>query len=149
MDPTAQLEKPTLLTLDAETAVDLMTPDPVSIRADASVTQVVAVLVDKGFGAAPVIDDAGRPLGVVSRSDVLAHVREALNRSTSLVADSTRARDIMTPIVFSVMPDMRAGRVIQEMAALKVHRLFVVDGAGSLVGVITALDILSRLVPQA
>jgi len=133
------------LTLDAETAADMMTPNPLSIRGDATISEVIALLVDKGFGAAPVIDHAGRPIGVVSRSDILAHEHEARTQAVPLIADPTRARDIMTPIVFSVAPDMPGPRVIQEMAALKVHRVFVVDASGNLVGVITALDVLSRL----
>ena len=53
-----------------------MRPNPVSIRADASVGEAVALLSDKGFSAAPVIDEGGRPVGVVSRSDILVHDRE-------------------------------------------------------------------------
>src|SRR5262249_2802727 len=66
------------LALRAETAADLMTPDPVSIGADATIKEAVAFLTDKGFSAAPVIDRAGRPVGVLSRSDVLVHDRETV-----------------------------------------------------------------------
>jgi CBS domain-containing protein len=145
MRPTPFPDAAIPLKLDAGTAADMMTPNPVSVRGDATITEIIALLVDKGFGAAPVIDDAGRPIGVVSRSDILAHERNARIHSPAPGADAARVRDIMTPIVFSVAPDMPGNKVIQEMAALKVHRLFVVDGAGNLVGVITALDILSRL----
>jgi CBS domain-containing protein len=51
----------------------------------------------------------------------------------------------MTPAIFSVAPDTAASRVVEEMLALKVHRLFVVDSDGTLVGVITALDVLRHL----
>ena len=50
------------LTLMAETAADLMTPNPVSIRADASLKEAVAFLVDKHISGVPVIDEAGRPV---------------------------------------------------------------------------------------
>ena len=143
MTATPQAGAETHLTLEAETAADMMTSNPVSIRGNATIQEIVTLLVDKGFGAAPVIDEAGRPMGVVSRSDVLAHIREA--QAHTQHSYTPRADDIMTPIVFSVAPDMSAVKVLQEMAALKVHRLFVVAGGGSLVGVITARDILSRL----
>ncbi len=143
--PSPVTGNPARLTLDAETAADMMTANPISIREDATIKEIVALLVDKGFGAAPVIDQAGRPIGVVSRSDVLAHEREAQTHAVATQPYTARARDIMTPIVFSVAPDIAAAKVIEEMAALKVHRLFVVTGAGNLVGVVTALDILSRL----
>ena len=59
-------------------------------------------------------------------------------------ADAT-LREIMTPVVFSVQPETRAARVVAEMLAMKVHRLFVVDDSGVLVGVISAVDVLRHL----
>jgi len=154
------------LTLRAETAADLMVANPVSIREDASVAEAVALFATRGFGAAPVIDDAGWPVGVISHSDVIVHDHarkvwgppsvdyfrsdeptSAQPRAT--VPDNTAAppcvRDLMTPAVFSVSADTPAARVVREMLGLRVHRLFVVDDNGVLVGVISALDILRRL----
>ena len=156
------------LTLRADTAEDLMTPNPVSIRADAAILEAIALLVDKGFSAAPVIDEAGRPVGVLSKSDILVHDRELVHylvpREYSAASDlrldsgealkegfqienvdSTPVRDLMTPMVFAVAPDTPASKVVTEMVAQKVHRLFVVDGSGVLVGVISALDVLRVL----
>src|SRR5262249_21708562 len=70
MSTTLSATKATQLTLTAETAADLMTPNPVSIRDVATVREAVALLTDKGFSAAPVIDQAGRPIGVLSRADI-------------------------------------------------------------------------------
>jgi CBS domain-containing protein len=158
------------LVLDADTAADLMTSNPVSIRDVATIGEAVAMLTDKGFSAAHVIDDAGRPVGVLSRSDILVHDREKIDHvepaefydETDLTLDSgehlpkgfqvetgdpTLVRDIMTPIVFSVTPETPAARVVEDMVSLKVHRLFVVDEGGVLVGVISALDVLRYLQP--
>jgi CBS-domain-containing membrane protein len=142
------------LTLWAETAADLMTSNPMSIRADATVREAIEVLTDHGFSAAPVIDEAGRPLGVVSRADILVHDREkavgqppdpALPAETT---DATRVRDIMTPAVFSVRPGTPATSVVEQLLELKVHRLYVVEDDGTLVGVITVLDVLRHLRPD-
>src|SRR2546425_1079731 len=118
-------EVTTPLTLTARTAEDLMTPNPVSIRADATVKEALAVLIDKGFGAAPVMDEAGRPIGVVSRTDFLAHDHEKAQHRTELpdtgprelptAADQAQVRDIMTPVVFSVAIDTPAEKVVSEM----------------------------------
>ena len=160
------------LTLWAETAADLMTPNPVSISADAPLKEAVAFLTDKGFSAAPVIDGAGQPIGVLSRSDIVVHDRERVEyvatvpeyyERTDLTTrsgeklpkgfqvesvDRTSVRDIMTPVVFSVAPATPVRRVVEEMLALKVHRLFVVGRDGILVGVISALDVLRHLAPD-
>jgi predicted transcriptional regulator len=53
----------------------------------------------------------------------------------------------MTPVVFSVGLHAALPKVVEQMVDLKVHRLFVVDGNGVLVGVISAVDILRRLAP--
>jgi CBS-domain-containing membrane protein len=59
--------------------------------------------------------------------------------------DRTVVRDIMTPVVFSVAPDCPVQRVVRDMLALRVHRLFVVDSSGVLVGVVSAMDVLRHL----
>jgi CBS domain-containing protein len=141
-----------------------MTPNPVSIRDNATVEEAVAFLVDTGYSAAPVIDDAGRPVGVLSRTDIVVHDRERLALPASgpyyfegeaqqareprgAQAGPLRVADLMTPAIFSVPPETTLSRVAEQMVALNVHRLFVVDSNGVLVGVISALDLLANLVP--
>jgi CBS-domain-containing membrane protein len=155
------------LTFRQKTARELMTPNPVSIRADAVVKEAITFLADKGFHAAPVIDQAGKPVGVVSQWDIVVHDRENpvqhdipdyyhradLGKKRHEMpegfqveeVDRTTVGDIMTPVVFQVAPNTPAAQVVAEMVALRVHRLFVVDGAGTLIGVISALDLLRHL----
>jgi CBS domain-containing protein len=160
---------PSAMTLRAKTAADLMTPNPVSLRDVATVREAVTLLTDKGFSAAPVIDQAGRPVGVLSRADILVHDREKVDYlepipefydKTDLKteegealkegfqvekADYARVRDIMTPVVFAVTPETSAAKAVEDMVGWKVHRLFVVGHDGVLVGVISALDVLRHL----
>jgi len=157
------------LKLDAETAADLMRENPVSIAESAPLQEAIALLTEHGFSAAPVIDKAGRPVGVLSRSDLITHDREkndyavpepvyhhdletlaghagGSTKGYQIVnVDRTRVREIMTPAVFSVTPKTPVDTVVREMLALAVHRLFVVDESGVLVGVISSTDILRRL----
>jgi CBS domain-containing protein len=156
---------PEALRLRARTAAELMADNPVSLRADATAAEALRLFTTKGITAAPVIDDAGHPIGVLSRSDLLVHQRETAARppadaayfqDANLEAASrtaydtglrTTVADLMTPAVFAVSPDAPARRVVEEMLALRVHRLFVVDESGFLVGVISAMDILRNLAP--
>jgi CBS domain-containing protein len=146
------------LMLRAETAADLMTTNPISLCEDAYVSEAVRLLTDRGISAAPVINDAGRPVGVVSRTDLLVHDREQGGLSSSPNGDETelsdgfqftptdamRIRDIMTPVVFFVAPDDPAGKVVEQLLGLNVHRLFVVED-DILIGVISAVDVLRHL----
>jgi len=142
-----------------------MSPNPVAIYQGASIQEAIALLTDRGFSAAPVIDDAGRPVGVVSRGDILVHEREQVRHATLAdgedwedgprknhhegfsveVVDPTKVRDIMTPVVFTVGLATPAKKVVEQMLNLKVHHLFVVDEDLALVGVISSLDVLRHL----
>jgi CBS domain-containing protein len=160
---------PPRLFLRAATAADLMTTNPVSLGHKDLVGEAAMFLMDRDISAAPVIDDAGRPVGVISRSDLVRHDRERVDYMTTghefyhapeepfmgetipegfqveKTPDLTEVREIMTPVVFSVAPETSATNVIEEMLARKVHRLFVIDDNGVLVGVISALDVLRKL----
>jgi CBS domain-containing protein len=151
--------------LYAATAAELMTPNPLSIAAGASLKEAAAFLTDKGFSAAPVIDEAGRPVGVLSLSDLVVHDREngqlrnyeyyemaELSSKPAKViwsdvvdCDPTQVSDIMTPAVFSVSAETPAHKVIEEMLTHKIHRLFVVGSDGILIGVISTIDVLRHL----
>lgn len=133
---------PPPITLLAETAADIMAPGPVSLQATATVAEAAQFLTARGFGAAVVIDAAGHPIGVVTKTDLLIHARE---KSKGLEDDATAVRSVMTPAVFSVRTDTAARSVIDQLLALNVHHLFVTDGSGVVVGVISPVDVLRKL----
>jgi CBS domain-containing protein len=162
---TTTMSRSQCLALDSQRARDLMSPNPVSIRGSATVQEATALMTDHGFSAAPVIDEAGRPIGVVSRTDILVHGREYGRRAglrddtdwdvfqgrspregfSVEVVDPTQVRDIMTPAIFTVTPQTPAAKVVETMLAFHVHQLFVVDADEALIGVISALDVLRHL----
>jgi CBS domain-containing protein len=127
-----------------KTAAELMTPNPRSIRDSATVAEAIAFLADKGFSAAPVIDEAGHPVGVISRTDILLYDRDHCRTNPGRQPES-RVRDLMTPALFTVSPEAMADQAADQMVALNVHRLYVIDHTGILVGVISALDLLRHL----
>ena len=135
------------LVLDAETAEDLMTANPISINASTSVQEALAMLTDRGL-APPVIDEAGqdrrrpephRPARPRARAQQRSASRWRSRPSWDFpprhhvegfsveVVDPTRMRNIMTPVVFTVSLDTAVPQVIEQMLSLKVHHLFVVD----------------------
>ena len=157
---------PHRLVLNLQTAAGLMTPEPITVRASAAVKEAIAVMVDRGVSALPVVDDEGRPVGVLSQTDIVIHDRNKQAQAPSeyytttnllsggprLLArfsldnqDNTRVHQIMTPTVFAVRPDDPVTRVVGDMVAFKIHRLFVIDKSGMLLGVISAFDVLRKL----
>lgn len=128
------------LVLCAERARDLMTPSPLSLRAGASVREASAFLTEHDCHCAPVVDDTGRPVGVLRRSDLIAHGWDPAE-----AAEHTRVCDLMTPASLSVSAEAPAAGVIRDMLDEGADYLFVVDRDGVTIGIIRALDVLARL----
>ena len=154
------------LALDVTTAADLMTPHVVSIAPTATVGEAAALLTDKGVTAVPVVGADGRAVGVLSRTDLVAHDCEAADAAAPGAdegrpgpaagrvlrvekAGEVRVGDIMTQFVFAVAPTTPAAVVVDAMLSLAVHRLFVTDPQGVIVGVISTTDVLRHLRPPA
>lgn len=155
------------LALRARVASDLMAKAPISIRSSATAAEALKLFTEKSIHAAPVIDEAGRPIGVLSRSDLLVHQVEAAKKrsggpeyffepdaededseSAAKSTGKTTVSALMTPAIFAVAPDTPMHRVVGDMVGLHVHRLFVVSEDGVLVGVISTMDILRDLRPE-
>ena len=105
------------------------------VTEDVSLPALASCLLDGGYSGAPVVDDEGRPVGVISKTDLLRHG----------VAPDVRVRDIMTPTSFTVHEDQSVSKASALMAYEGIHRLPVVDAAGKVVGLLSSLDILHWL----
>jgi len=141
------------------TARGLMTANPVSINEHATLQDAAAILTKRNISAAPVINDAGRPIGVLSRTDIIRFssgvpdaplmlgdfINEAITLSAPAHLNSVLVQQVMTPGILSVDLDASLAEVCEKLLAGKVHRLFVIDVDGALVGVISVLDALRCL----
>jgi CBS domain-containing protein len=158
-----------VLTLEAKPAADLMVPKLVWVRPTTTVQEAVSLLTEKGISAIPVLDEDGEAVGVLSLSDIVAHdnqnyahlqpgeeyyrkqefvIRLKETRPRLYQIEQTKAvlvQDIMTPVVYSVARNAAAATVVDAMLSLGVHRLFVTDEDGKIVGVISTLDIIRHL----
>lgn len=120
----------------------VMTRNPLSINESASLHEAAAFLTEKGISAAPVINQAGRPVGVLSLADI---VRCACVDESSAACLRNAVGEVMTPVVFFVRPNTPVESAIDDLLSCAVHRLFVVDENEVLVGVISTLDLLRYL----
>jgi CBS domain-containing protein len=138
-----------------------MAPNPRSINQNATVRETAEILHEHGLHIAPVIDDAGRPIGVVSRTDLLDYWGRRRDRLAAIAAgkvntaaapaivespgDELTVREIMTPVVFGVRMNAPVGSIVEKMTALQIRCLFVTDSDGVLVGTVSVFDILPHL----
>ncbi|MFJ9863853.1 CBS domain-containing protein [Streptomyces sp. NPDC101165] len=112
---------------------DLMTPTVVSVQPGTPFTEIAHLLDEYGITAVPVVDDEARPVGVVSRADLL-------RKQTSADVGST-ARDLMTSPAVVAEPGWNAVRAARTMERRRVKRLPVVDDGGRIIGVISRSDL--------
>ena len=135
------------------TVKDVMTTRVVAVRKDASFKEMAEMLRHTRISAFPVVDDAGRVIGVVSEADLL--VKEAVQADgTSLLAalrhikeddkaTGITAGDLMTGPAVTIGPDAPVEEAARLMYDRRVKRLPVVNTAGKLLGVISRVDVLA------
>ena len=76
--------------LDALTAGDVMTPDPVTIHRDATAVDLPATMAEGRVRRIPVVDDDGRLVGIATLDDVVATVGEMLKDVATVIEGQSR-----------------------------------------------------------
>lgn len=117
---------------------EVMTTDVVCVAPDLSTNEVALVLLSEGFGGVPVVDDEGVPMGVVSKTDLLA---EQIRRGAAQPPPPTPVGEVMAPLTFSLCELEPVGRAAAVMAYEGIHRLPIVGSGGEVVGILTPLDV--------
>lgn len=112
-----------------------------SVAPSADLDTVVEILQSRRITSVPVVDLAGAPIGLVSRTDVIRIGKtQGGLRGTSPELPSRTARDVMSANPRTVPADRLLRHAALEMVRHGIHRLFVVDEVG-LIGVISTLDL--------
>jgi CBS domain-containing protein len=120
---------------------ELMQTDVETVAVDTAVHDALVTLAESRVSALPVVDGAGRLVGVISRTDILASEEEADDEAArEALLSGTLVRDLMTSPVLTITPDANVREAAQQMLATGVHRLFVTSGE-AMVGVISITDI--------
>jgi CBS domain-containing protein len=147
--------------MSTQTAADVMTREVKTIPSDATLQDVAALLTAHGISGAPVVDEEGNMIGIISESDLLSEAKrraalphvapfglfivptEALARIYHHGA-TLLASEVMTKNVTTVPEDMPISRVADLMVNEKINRVPVVRD-GKLVGILTRHDVLRGL----
>ena len=72
------------------TVGDVMTPDPLAIRSNMGVTEAIEAMHDRGVRRAPVVDDIGNLLGIITLDDLLPVVASELEELSALIGSQAR-----------------------------------------------------------
>jgi CBS domain-containing protein len=136
------------------TVASVMTSPVITANPEMPFKDVVNLLTSKGISAVPVVDEHGRPLGVVSEADALAkqEFHGGTNPLPLLSGPRKRTRwhkaagvtavELMTAPVVTIEPDEPVAVAARRLAEKRLRRLFVVDPDGKVIGVVARHDIL-------
>jgi CBS domain-containing protein len=134
------------------TVADVMTRRVVAVREAASFKEMVVKMRDSRVSALPVIDGAGRVIGVVSEADMLnkeADLAAGPGTLASLLRFSDRekaagvtAAELMTRPPVTIGPGAPVAEAARLMRDRRVKRLPVISGTGHLVGILSRADVL-------
>jgi len=134
-----------LLTLKV---ADVMTRMVAQLSPQQAMADAADLLVQREATGAPVVDDDGRCVGVLSATDFMrmncqSNCREARG---GLAIETERVTDHMTETVHSTHEDSSLLDAARMMCDLHVHRLLVLDETGRLLGVVSSLDIAAAVI---
>jgi CBS domain-containing protein len=153
-------------------AADVMSPQVLAVRPYLSVHELAAFLTGNEISGAPVMDEHGRLLGMVTLSDMAREDAEGTRlmpdrsdpaesvhgwedeatsdemRELHVEGGGALVRDIMTPAAYTVPHDTPVSMLARTMIAGRIHRLLVLRD-GAVVGIVTSLDLLTLLTGEA
>lgn len=131
------------------TARDLMTENPVAVRASARVRDAVEILQTLDIRHLPVVNEAQELIGMLSDRDLRSLTVPQLvnsdwvgNLQTALDA---RVSTVMNGDVLSVETSAEAGEIVELMLDFKVGAVPVVDADGKLAGIVSYMDVLREI----
>ena len=132
---------------------DVMTARVVSVRKTASFKEMIVLMRKFRVSAFPVIDDAGRVIGVVSQADMLNKEADLATGAGPLSgilrfrdhdkAAGVTAAELMTAPPLTVSPTTPLTEAARLMRDRRVKRLPVTNATGHLIGIISRADVLS------
>ena len=145
---------------------DVMSSSVVEVSVNASLADAAALLVDHNVTGAPVVDESGRCVGVLSSTDFM--VREQLpegsDEGTALgyehvlvkktglgsyqieASQEDRVGEHMTPAVQTISEKAPIMNAARAMCGEHIHRLVVADEKGRPVGIVSTLDLVAAMV---
>jgi CBS domain-containing protein len=152
----------------ARTAREVMQTYLISVNPETPLLEVHRLFVDEEINGAPVVDETGRLLGVISSVDLLRAVEEEHDAASAEASylrdllessgpdwqeesDTFRDRlgertvaDAMTRGGITVTPETPIAQVAATLRKHRIHRVFVVEGE-QLCGVISTFDLVALL----
>jgi CBS domain-containing protein len=118
-------------------------------RRDLSAERVVELMVQNRIGCVPVVEDPGRPIGMITKLDVVEQML-AGDRGEPEVPPARNltprtANELMMPIAITIGERATVAHAAALMASEDVHHVPIVDARGRMIGIVSTMDIVRWL----
>lgn len=115
---------------------DLMSRNVVTVSATMTVAAALKVFSDHSFHSFPLLDAAGKVLGVINEGDLLDAIKDCT------VTSETLLKDACITLLPSVRPETPVPEAMERFFRSGKNKLLVLDAEGKLCGILTPIDLL-------
>jgi CBS domain-containing protein len=142
-------------------ARDIMVSPVITTGENETVRDVARLLATKRISAVPVVDSAGKLVGIVTEADLMRRIETGTEHPHSwwlsfflgdraLAADyvkshATKVKDIMTRDVKSALPETPLFEIADMFEEHHIKRVPIVTSAGDLVGIVSRANIIQAI----
>ena len=123
-------------------AKDLMRTDLITVSKEATVSEVIDILAEKGITGLPVVEDDMTIIGLISEKDVLQVAYRIIAHSYDPASSKATVEKLMAKELVTFSPDDNLADICQCFLDRSIRRVPVVDD-GKLVGIISRKDIIT------
>jgi len=137
-------------------AAELMSHTVVLVPREMTVPGAAHLLAQARVSGAPVVDESGRCIGVISTTDFLRYAEQGKGSARAKTASvfswqimdeefDERVEDLMNTDPVCVDPSASIGDIARMMINAHIHRVIVVDENQRPVGIVSSTDILAAV----
>lgn len=151
----------------AKTVADVMSHDPIMVAPETPLKEAIKILVERRISGLPVVDDAGKLVGIISETDLLwqetgveppAYItfldsviyleNPARHEKELHKALGQTVGDVMSGDPVTVTPDQPLRKAAKLMQEKSIRRLAVTDETGKVIGILTPGDIVRAMAAE-
>lgn len=153
----------------SKTVADVMTPNPLTVTPQTPLQEAIHILAEKHISGLPVIDDAGKLVGIISETDLMWQETGVDTPPYIMILDSViylqnparyekeihkalgqTVKEAMTDKPISIKPSQSLREAAHLMHDKKIRRLPVVDEINEkVIGIITQGDIIRTMASES
>lgn len=146
---------------------DIMSRDPILVRPETPLNEAIKILAEKHISGLPVVDGAGKLVGVLSETDLMWRETGVTPPAYIMILDSViylqnpgdydrdlhkalgqTVGEVMTSHPISIAADKPLREAARVMHDKSIRRLPVLDAQGQVVGIITRGDIVRAMATE-